>query len=271
MYSSCIFLCFVWDRIMTQVPMVVSRERSCIRSHHRPPPSFVICRYGFSKVRRGPDIDMYAHPAFQRGKPCRLSSLRKLTTAAERQRAAEELAESVAQQHGEQEQPKAMYQGLNATNTNATATAAPPMTPRAPRRSVSATSTDYFSSSSFSFACYDTSSSTTSEDSEENGTASVTGAYNGISISDLIQTYQKSVDARPVSSSSSVASSAEVSASTTTTNAAAECHHSSKQTATFSNDKGQQKRRHSADSLEDNKLALLALAMTSMAGQDVPS
>jgi len=33
--------------------------------------------YGFTKVRRGPDADMYAHPAFIRGYPQNLSQLRK--------------------------------------------------------------------------------------------------------------------------------------------------------------------------------------------------
>merc|ERR1711862_642939 len=33
--------------------------------------------YGFFKVRRGPDIDMYAHPSFIRGCPEALSHLRK--------------------------------------------------------------------------------------------------------------------------------------------------------------------------------------------------
>lgn len=239
-------------------------------------------RYGFSKVRRGPDIDMYAHPSFLRGKSENLVQLRKLTTAAERQRAAEELAESVAHHCGEHDQqlPRMMYPGVIATYAaaahTATATAAPLMYPP-PKRSVSVTSTDYFSSSSsFSAACYDTSA--TSEDSEENGsTANVTTGYNGISISDLIQLYQKGVDARPVSSSSSIASSVEVSvpvASAPPTTAAATEHRQSSeqsQTANIDSDKAQHsKKRHSADSLQDNKLALLAFAMTSMAGQELP-
>mmetsp|Transcript_19334 Transcript_19334/g.44054 ORF Transcript_19334/g.44054 Transcript_19334/m.44054 type:complete len:239 (-) Transcript_19334:173-889(-) len=36
--------------------------------------------YGFSKVRRGPDADMYAHPSFIRGSPSNLSELRKENT-----------------------------------------------------------------------------------------------------------------------------------------------------------------------------------------------
>ena len=152
----------------------------------------------------------------------------------------------------------------------ATAATAPPMYP-APKRSVSVTSTDYFSSSSFSAACYDTSA--TSEDSEENGAANVTTGYNGISISDLIQTYQKGIHARAVSSSSSVASSVDVAATTTNAAPAASKHHLSSQqsqSANGSDGKVQHNMRHSADSLEDNKLGLLALAMTSMAGQEVP-
>mmetsp|Transcript_25639 Transcript_25639/g.60680 ORF Transcript_25639/g.60680 Transcript_25639/m.60680 type:complete len:342 (+) Transcript_25639:606-1631(+) len=38
-------------------------------------------QYGFSKVRRGPDTDMYAHPSFIRGKPELLFNLRKCATA----------------------------------------------------------------------------------------------------------------------------------------------------------------------------------------------
>jgi len=44
--------------------------------------------YGFSKVRRGPDTDMYAHPAFVRGQPESLSHLRKCNSTAARKRLA---------------------------------------------------------------------------------------------------------------------------------------------------------------------------------------
>ena len=211
---------------------------------------------------------MYAHPSFQRGKPENLVQLRKLTTAADRQRAADKLAECVAAQSQEAEgqPPRATDQGMIGT-------AAPPTYPPPPERSVSrsasVTSTDYFSSSSFSAACCD--ASTTTSEYSEDSTAYVATAYNGISISDLIQTYQKSVDARPVSSSSSVASSF-VEVATTTTTAAAENaeHHSSEHTPTSKTTTPPHKVGHSADSLEDNKLALLAFAMTSMAGQEVP-
>jgi len=40
--------------------------------------------YGFAKVRRGPDTDMYAHPCFVRGRPESLSQLRKSTTSSRR-------------------------------------------------------------------------------------------------------------------------------------------------------------------------------------------
>mmetsp|Transcript_31956 Transcript_31956/g.77545 ORF Transcript_31956/g.77545 Transcript_31956/m.77545 type:complete len:207 (-) Transcript_31956:27-647(-) len=40
--------------------------------------------YGFAKVRRGPDTDMYAHPCFVRGCPESLSQLRKSTTSSRR-------------------------------------------------------------------------------------------------------------------------------------------------------------------------------------------
>ena len=39
-------------------------------------------QYGFCKVRRGPDSDMYAHPAFARGRPETLSQLRKCISSA---------------------------------------------------------------------------------------------------------------------------------------------------------------------------------------------
>jgi len=42
--------------------------------------------YGFSKVRRGPDTDMYAHPSFARGRVDTLSDLRKCNSAAARKR-----------------------------------------------------------------------------------------------------------------------------------------------------------------------------------------
>eukprot|EP00542_Grammatophora_oceanica_P016438 CAMPEP_0194047826 /NCGR_PEP_ID=MMETSP0009_2-20130614/25698_1 /TAXON_ID=210454 /ORGANISM="Grammatophora oceanica, Strain CCMP 410" /LENGTH=275 /DNA_ID=CAMNT_0038693545 /DNA_START=43 /DNA_END=870 /DNA_ORIENTATION=+ len=42
--------------------------------------------YGFSKVRGGPDSDMYHHPVFQRGKPENLAQLRKCNSAAARKR-----------------------------------------------------------------------------------------------------------------------------------------------------------------------------------------
>ena len=266
--------------VRTSVSFRPHRHSHTLLSLPIPPQHQNTHRYGFSKVRRGPDMDMYAHPSFMRGKPENLVQLRKLTTAADRQRAAEQLAESVAQHCGEHEQqlPR-MYPGVIATNPTvahaAIATAALPMYP-VPKRSVSVTSNDYFSSSSFSAACYDTSA--TSEDSEENGsTANVATGYNGISISDLIQTYQKGVDARTVSSSSSVASSVEVSvavASAPPTTAAVTEHRQcsdQSQSANSGNEKSQHnKRRHSADSLQDNKLALLAFAMTSMAGQELP-
>jgi len=44
--------------------------------------------YGFSKVRRGPDADMYAHPSFMRGRSDKLSQLRKCKSAADRKRLA---------------------------------------------------------------------------------------------------------------------------------------------------------------------------------------
>lgn len=39
-------------------------------------------QYGFAKIRRGPESDMYAHPSFVRDRPKSLLNLRKLTTAA---------------------------------------------------------------------------------------------------------------------------------------------------------------------------------------------
>jgi len=42
--------------------------------------------YGFHKIRRGPDTDMYAHPAFLRGRPELLSQLKKSTHSADKTR-----------------------------------------------------------------------------------------------------------------------------------------------------------------------------------------
>jgi hypothetical protein len=44
--------------------------------------------YGFSKVRRGPDTDMYAHQSFIRGKPELLLNLRKCSSASRRKMSA---------------------------------------------------------------------------------------------------------------------------------------------------------------------------------------
>jgi len=44
--------------------------------------------YGFAKVRRGPDTDMYAHPSFIRGKPELLLHLRKCSSASRRKTSA---------------------------------------------------------------------------------------------------------------------------------------------------------------------------------------
>lgn len=40
--------------------------------------------YGFTKVRRGPDSDMYAHPSFVRQKPESLLNLRKISNSSRR-------------------------------------------------------------------------------------------------------------------------------------------------------------------------------------------
>lgn len=40
--------------------------------------------YGFTKVRSGPDVDMYAHPSFIKFEPERLFKIRKVTIAASR-------------------------------------------------------------------------------------------------------------------------------------------------------------------------------------------
>uniref|UniRef100_A0A7S0UPI0 HSF-type DNA-binding domain-containing protein n=1 Tax=Pseudo-nitzschia delicatissima TaxID=44447 RepID=A0A7S0UPI0_9STRA len=44
--------------------------------------------YGFTKVRRGPDTDMYAHQSFIRGKPELLLNLRKCSSASRRKMSA---------------------------------------------------------------------------------------------------------------------------------------------------------------------------------------
>lgn len=52
-------------------------------------PTSVVClitQYGFTKVRRGPDVDMYLHPFFRRDQPEMLSLLRKCTSASAQKR-----------------------------------------------------------------------------------------------------------------------------------------------------------------------------------------
>ena len=41
-------------------------------------------QYGFTKIRRGPDVDMYAHPSFVRDTPETLLQLRKITSGGAR-------------------------------------------------------------------------------------------------------------------------------------------------------------------------------------------
>lgn len=53
-------------------------------------------QYGFCKVRRGPDTDMYAHPAFARGQPETLSQLRKCNSSGTK----ESLAPTAATEFG---------------------------------------------------------------------------------------------------------------------------------------------------------------------------
>ena len=50
---------------------------------------FHLLQYGFAKVRRGPETDMYAHPSFVRDQAETLSHLRKLTSTSSRRRARE--------------------------------------------------------------------------------------------------------------------------------------------------------------------------------------
>ena len=47
-----------------------------------------LLQYGFTKVRRGPDTDMYAHQSFIRGKPELLLNLRKCSSASRRKMSA---------------------------------------------------------------------------------------------------------------------------------------------------------------------------------------
>lgn len=53
----------------------------CLFSSNSP---LIRLQYGFTKVRRGPDTDMYAHPSFVRGCPDLLSELRKSTSSSRR-------------------------------------------------------------------------------------------------------------------------------------------------------------------------------------------
>lgn len=52
--------------------------------------------YGFAKVRRGPETDMYAHPAFVRDQADTLSHLRKLTSTSSSRRRAREVPVAAA-------------------------------------------------------------------------------------------------------------------------------------------------------------------------------
>ena len=48
-------------------------------------------QYGFTKIRRGPDVDMYAHPSFVRDTPATLLELRKIANGG-RKRPTEEVS-----------------------------------------------------------------------------------------------------------------------------------------------------------------------------------
>ena len=49
-------------------------------------------QYGFTKIRRGPDVDMYAHPSFVRDTPETLLQLRKITNGARSKRPTQEVS-----------------------------------------------------------------------------------------------------------------------------------------------------------------------------------
>jgi len=205
--------------------------------------------YGFCKVRKGPDTDMYAHPSFLRGHPEKLILLRKLTTTADRRRATGKRGQKIEEAG---EQGGGNGKTVTSTHSGTTGTASPPMSMQftgvanvisksPPQRMGSlGVVTDCTSSSN---SCGASICSATSTDAEQ-----VARTTYNISIPKLIATYQKSVDIQP-----------------------AECiknnNGSSRNCDNHNSSNG-----HSSDSFEgNNKLAILALAMTSIAGQEAPS
>lgn len=184
---------------------------------------------------------MYAHPSFQRGHPENLVLLRKLTTAADRRRSAEKLAQKIKKQEGEKTTcmptpPMSQFATLPS----------PPLTP--PQRMDSSGVVTDYSSSSYSCAASVCSATSTFAPSSSYGDVEqvIRTTYN-ISIPKLIETYQKSVDVKPF------------------------IKVSEKRSSSCGNDASKHESSNSADFLEGNKLALLAMAMTSMAGQEVSS
>lgn len=55
-------------------------------------PFYYALQYGFTKIRRGPDVDMYAHPSFVRDTPETLLQLRKITNGSRKRSPTEQIA-----------------------------------------------------------------------------------------------------------------------------------------------------------------------------------
>jgi hypothetical protein len=61
---------------------------------------YFLKQYGFAKVRRGPDTDMYAHPSFLRGQADSLSDLRKCNSTAARKKGRAPALPPIMSHHG---------------------------------------------------------------------------------------------------------------------------------------------------------------------------
>jgi len=86
--------------------------------------------YDFSKLRRGPDTDMYAHPSFMRGRPELLSSIRKCPSASRRKKmsaavisddsSSDSSSSSITGNHRTSSGEKAITSSSTASSTSAT-------------------------------------------------------------------------------------------------------------------------------------------------------
>lgn len=79
----------------TGLPILLpgKRERTLLEERFSYPPFHPSpTQYGFTKIRRGPDVDMYAHPSFVRDTPETLLQLRKITNGSRTKRPTQEVS-----------------------------------------------------------------------------------------------------------------------------------------------------------------------------------